>query len=186
MNKVKLKFKGVSEIVGTEAIGLLIMVDEEERRQLTIPCDKSMIYQFGMRIKHVPVVNKLLPEVLWQVISTQTDMHFEILINSLIDGQFRAMLSNTDTLEPVSMRASDAILLAYISKIPVYIESGLMEKQSVNYDKKLRSISLPVNTVSDQLLDKALEKAIKDENYELASSLRDEILKRKLNREGEK
>jgi bifunctional DNase/RNase len=182
MSKVKLIFKGVSEIVGTQEIGLLILVDEQERRQLTIPCDQSMLYQFGLRIKHAPVVDKLLPEVLWQVLSTQTEMRFEIIINNLIEGQFRAMLYNLDTLEPVSMRASDAVLLSYISKIPLYIESGLMDKQSVDYDEKSRNIPLPVNTISDEMLSSALEKAIKDENYELASHLRDEILKRKSQR----
>lgn len=179
MNKVRLHFQSISEIVGTEEIGLLVLLDEAEQRQLTIACDKHMLYQFGIRIRHLPVVNKLLPEALWQVISTQSDMRFELIITDIIEGQYRALLYNVDTLDPVAMRASDAVLLSYISKIPLYIEEGLMAKQSVEYVKESRGISIPVNTFSDAMLQKALDKAIADENYELASYLRDEIRRRK-------
>ena len=63
MGLVKLRFKSVSEIVGNDDVGLLVLVTEDERRQLTIVCDKSMVYQFGLRTANVPVKNKLLPEV---------------------------------------------------------------------------------------------------------------------------
>jgi len=180
MNRVRLIFKGVSEIVGSEELGLLILVDEDERRQLSITCDKLMLNQFELRIQHAPIVGRLLPEVLWQIISTQSEMQFEIVINSLIEGQYRALIYNTDTLEPIALRASDAVLLAYISQIPLYIDEKLMRMQSVEYRKGAKGMALPVNTISNEMLKTAFEKAIKDEDYELASHLRDELKRRKL------
>jgi protein-arginine kinase activator protein McsA len=41
-------------------------------------------------------------------------------------------------------------------------------------------MSLPINVISDEMLKSALDKAIKDEDYEMASHLRDEM-KRRLN-----
>ena len=67
MPLVKLKFKSVAEIVGTDDVGLLVLVTEDEQRQLTIICDKAMAYQFGLRMSKVPVTNRLLPEVLWTI-----------------------------------------------------------------------------------------------------------------------
>ena len=101
MNKVRLIFKSVTEIVGSDDVGLLILVDEQQQRQLTIPCDRNMLYQFSLRVQKVPITNRMLPEVLWQVIRSQTTLHFEILINDLIEGQYRAVLYNVETLEPV-------------------------------------------------------------------------------------
>jgi len=49
MFNVKLKFNSVSEIVGNTDIGLLVLTDEEEKRQLTITCDKFMIHEFSIR-----------------------------------------------------------------------------------------------------------------------------------------
>ena len=77
-------------------------------------------------------------------------------------------------------RASDAVLLAYISKIPLYIEAGLMQKQSVEYYRGSKGMALPVNSISNEMLRSALDKAIKDEDYELASHLRDEMRRRKI------
>ncbi len=180
MSKVRLIFKNVTEIVGSDDVGLLILVDEQQRRQLTIPCDRNMLYQFSLRVKKVPVTNMMLPEVLWKVISTQTEMRFEILINDLIDGQYRAVLYNAETLEPISTRVSDAMLLAYVSDIPVYIDEKLMKKQSVRYVQDARGMSIPVNTLTDEMLRRALDKAVEDEHYELASQLRDEMKRRNL------
>ena len=39
--------------------------------------------------------------------------------------------------------------------------------------------SMPVNSVSIEALKEALKRAVEDENYELASQLRDEIERRK-------
>ena len=56
-----------------------------------------------------------------------------------------------------------------------------MDKQSVKYVREASGVSIPVNTISDDMLQKALDKAIADENYELASHLRDEMKRRKGN-----
>ena len=180
MSRVKLNFKCVTEIVGTDDVGLLILVDEEEKRQLAIPCDQNMLYQFGLRVHKEPITHLLFPEVMWTVISTQTDLEFEIVIHDLIDGQYRAILNNKATLDPVPIRISDALLLAYISDVPVYIEEKLMKRQSVEYQQNTPGMAVPVNTITDDMLKRALEKAIEDENYELASHLRDEMKLRNL------
>lgn len=180
MDKIRLIFKSISEIVGSEEVGLLVLTDETETRQISITCDKAMLYQFELRMQCAPVVGRLLPEVLWQIISTQSGLDFELMINGLIDGQYRALIYNKETLEPVSLRASDAVLLAYISKIPLYIEAGLMQKQSVEYYRGAKGMALPMNSISNKMLKSALDKAIKDEDYELASHLRDEMRRRKI------
>lgn len=180
MNKVRLIFKSVTEIVGSDDVGLLILVDEQQQCQLTIPCDRNMLYQFSLRVQKVPITNRMLPEVLWQVIRSQTTLHFEILINDLIEGQYRAVLYNVETLEPILIRISDAMLLAYVSDIPIYIDEKLMKKQSVKYVHNAQGMSIPVNTLTDEMLKKALNKAIEDEHYELASLLRDEMKRRNL------
>ena len=174
MERVKLKFKSVSEILGTDEIGLLILTDENEARQIAMPCDRSMIYQFGLRLNRAPVVGRLLPEVLWHVISMHSDHTFEILITDIIEGQYRALLVDVETQEPVSLRMSDAILLSYIAKLPIWIDRQLMEKQSVPYDREARGVAIPVNTISTEMLQDALDKAVEEEKYELASHLRDE------------
>ena len=177
--KKQLIFKGVSEVVGVEDLGLLALVDIEGERQITITCDGEMLRQFSWRIHHLPVVGRLLPEVLWQALSSHVGENaFEILITDIIDGQYRAILRNIATGDTVSVRASDAILLAYISKLPIYIEEQLFAMQSVPYRENSRGMAMPLNALSREMLDNALDSAIKSENYEMASYIRDELKRR--------
>ncbi len=179
ITKIKLVFKNVSEIVGNQDVGLLILVDASETRQLTIPCSRSMLKQFELRLSRTSSTQRALPEVLWQVIDSQTVLQHEIIIDGIDDGEYKAMLYNMETLHPIPINAQDAVLLSYISSIPIYITTSLFDKQSVPYDIASHGVSLPVNAISYEMLEEALNKAIRDENYELASHLRDEIERRK-------
>ncbi|MBR1400625.1 MAG: bifunctional nuclease family protein [Prevotella sp.] len=180
MDKVRLVFKGVSEIVGGENLGLLILTDEQCEQQISIICEKSMAVQLELRAKGLPIADILLPEVMCKVIANQTHLRLELIITNLINGQYRVILCNTDTLDYVPIRASDAVLLSVAGNIPLYIVSQLMLRQSVRYSANQNGVSIPVNTLSDDMLESALGKAIDDENYELASHLRDEKRRRQL------
>ena len=76
------------------------------------------------------------------------------------------------------MRAADAVLFSLAADAPIYIEPELMQRQSVRFAEGTRGISIPVNSLSTDMLEQALQKAIAEENYELASQLRDEKRKR--------
>lgn len=184
MQKERLIFKSVSEIVGTEDLGLLILTDEAKERQITIVCDKTMAVQLELRFKKIPITKIMLPEVLCRLLKENVCFDFELLIDNIIDGQYRTILYNKESMSPILIRASDAVLLSIVADIPLYIESGLMKRQSVLYKENSRGVSLPVNTISDEMLQSALDKAIADENYELASHLRDE--KKRRNKKSEK
>lgn len=181
MAKERLIFKGVSEIVGTEDMGLLILTDELKKRQISIVCDKAMAVQLELRTKSIPIVQIMLPEVLCKMFDINADSGYELIIDDIIDGQYRTILYDRSNVKSVVIRASDAVLLSYVSNIPIFIDSALMARQSVAYKENSRGVSLPVNTISDKMLQAALEKAILDENYELASHLRDEKKRREKN-----
>ncbi len=178
MTKERLIFKGVSEIVGTEDLGLLILTDEAKERQITIVCDKAMAVQLELRIKKIPITRIMLPEVLCRMLKNNGGLDYELLIDNIIDGQYRTILYDKETMDTLLIRASDAVLLSIVANIPLYIEAGLMRRQSVMYNENAKGVSLPVNTISDEMLQAALDKAIADENYELASHLRDEKKRR--------
>ena len=52
----------------------------------------------------------------------------------------------------------------------------------MEYHKEATGVSIPLNTISDEMLQNALQKAVEEEKYELASHLRDEINRRKNNK----
>lgn len=179
MNKVQVLFKGITEIVGGSEMALLILTDQVEEKQIAIVCDKAMTREFNIRIGKAPLRHKLLPEVLCWINPNMNAEQYEILFNSISDGQYKVVLLNKNTLEMTPIRASDAILLASIAQLNMFMEEKLFIRQSVLFEAGKSRMALPVNVLSTAMLEDALQKAIKNENYELASNLRDELNKRK-------
>ena len=70
------------------------------------------------------------------------------------------------------------MVLAYTFDSPITIKEELLEQQ---YMREMGDglYSMPMNSVNIEALEEALKRAIEDENYELASRLRDEIERRK-------
>ena len=186
MNKIQIFFKGITEIVGGSNMGLLVLTNQLEDKQIAIVCDKIMVHELNIRIGDNPIRHSLLPEVLCWLNSNIDSEHYEILFNSISDGQYKAVIINKITYEMVPIRASDAILLSKIANIDIYMEEKLFKRQSVPYESGKSKVALPLNALTLEMLEKALRKAIKDENYELASSIRDELNRRKNSEERKK
>ena len=173
MSNIQLTFHGISTILEGQDIGLLLLVDEQSNQQISVICTTEKLKEFRF---YTP--NTLL-NVLWSVIRSYEDSNFEVVINTLIDGEYKAYLYNSTTLDFYSISAVDGVLLSIIAKIPIFIDEHLMKRQSMPFNKDSKSMALPVNTLSEEMLGEALTKAVDNENYELAAALNQEIERRK-------
>ena len=83
-----------------------------------------------------------------------------------------------ETISKVPVKSREALSLAYTFGCPITINNELLEQQ---YMREVGdgTYSIPVNSVNIEALEEALQRAVEDENYELASQLRDEIERRK-------
>lgn len=176
-----MKYKCVTEIVGSDNQGILVLVNEDETLQVSIPCNKHMTYCFSLRDFAAPNCNRLLPEVLVRLLKSETDMHFEIRIEGIREGEYLSRIYNMETQETVPIQIADAVLLSLIGDIPIYIDETLMRKQSAEFRKDSHGLKLPINALSLDMLEKAMDRAISEENYELASMLKEEIDHRRNN-----
>ena len=88
MNKIRLQFIHVSEIVGSDNLALLTLTDMERERQLSIVCDKAMAIQLDLRVKKNPIRDMMLPEVIGKVLSQWGGIDLELLIQDIDDGQY--------------------------------------------------------------------------------------------------
>ena len=156
-------------------MSIVNLVDEHRQRMLSVVCDADMTSQLLMRFDNPELCKTLLPEVLLKMLPSS----YELMIVGIFDGQYQVLLMDTVKGESVRVRMSDAVLLSIISDIPLYAENNLLKVQSVPYDENVKGVAIPINTMDMERLKLALDKAIAEENYELASHLRDEIERRK-------
>ena len=148
-----------------QSIAVNLDKDIKPQRPFTHDLFKNFAYRFDIAIKRV-------------------------IITKLVDGVFySSLICERDKIEEIiDSRTSDAVSLALRFKAPIYTHENVLEKAVVVFEKG----ELPAKgTLSDKLFDeinytelsnqeleKAIKKAVKKEDYELAAHLRDEISKR--------
>ena len=177
MKRVRLRFQSIQQIVGDEGLAVIILTDEERKRALSVVCDNSMSQQMLLRHLSPKICRTFLPEALLAMLPR---VDHEMTVFGIHDGQYQVVLADSDYVQTVRVRMSDAVLLTIIDEnIPLYIEQTLFNRQSVDFDLNATGIAIPINTMDRRHLHEALNHAIEVENYELASHLRDEINRRK-------
>ena len=176
MQRTLLRFESIQQIMGSEELSVILLTDEARKRALSVVCDAQMAQQMLIRLRgNREVCRTMLPEALLQMLPST----YEMLIVGVYDGQYQVMLMDTNSGDSVRIRISDAVLLSIISHVPLYIEERLMERQSVPFEGDAKGVAIPINSMDTHRLKAALQNAVAEENYELASQLRDEIKRRR-------
>ncbi len=191
MTRIALKIQGVADVVSDSPLSLLILTDVQERRQMTIVCNESLQYEFSIRRgKYVgkeesrkkvrETLQQSLPETLSAMIKTHTDLRLAVVIVGIFDGEYRAVIEDETAGSALPIKASEGALLCYADPdVPLYIEQSLWKRQSVPYGKEgCRGVAMPLNTLPRTMLQAVLDKAVNEENYELAQQVKDEIQRR--------
>ena len=123
-----------------------------------------------------PLTHDLFP-ILTRHLGTSLE---KIVIYKAKDGVFYSHLYFNKEGEEfkIDARTSDAVALALRYQCPMYTTESIMESEHL-HDLGEGKFSVPITSVSLQMLEEALQSAIEKEEYEQASHLRDEIRKRK-------
>jgi len=173
-DETRLIFKGISTMGSSKVAGVIILTDVEERSQISFLCDNIMESQFEQRFVK-PVLPYLhLPEALLQILKSYPDISLSMHVMDVRHGDYVVFLTDEHLPFSTIIRASDAALLSFISDIPLYIDNRLFKMQSTPYKEGSSLVSIPINIMSDKMLQKALNQAVKEENYELASFIKTE------------
>lgn len=182
---VKLKFKAMQEIRQTNLVGLLVLVDEDEERQIVVVTDRPTAINISAtyEAKKSPIAmekffNRSALSAILSYLPEEMKKLMYIEVSGLINGQYNAQLfrRNADFMEPPrEIRMSEAVLLSIVSDIPIFIEEHLWRIQSTVYKPNSSGTPIPMNTLPLNMLKKALQDSIDNEDYETAKMLNDEI-----------
>lgn len=97
------------------------------------------------------------------------------------NGETQALLDfETDSIKPISIHvsAAEAAVTALETKTSLWIDKWLFNRQS-HLPQTDQNMALPLAAMNCNLLEEVLQSAVADDNFELASILRDELNKRK-------
>lgn len=195
--KVALNIVGLSYSQTQTGAYALILGDDAGKRRLPIIIGNFEAQAIAIELEKMKPSRPLTHDVFFTVADRFDVKLKEVIIYNLVEGVFYAklILDNGVKEEEIDARSSDAIALAVRFKCPIYAYEFIMsqagisieEEEAVSQTDVTSAGSEPkqqkegLNALSISELETKLDKAIEEEDYELASKLRDEIDRRQSN-----
>ena len=206
MERVRLHIKGLSYSQTQSGAYALVLGEENGERRLPIIIGGFEAQSIAIALEDEVNPPRPLTHDLFKAFADSYEIKLkEVVIHKLQDGVFFSILvSEQDGNEQIlDARTSDAVALAIRFGCPIYTYLEILDKAGIILKegetkpaKKPSAATTKASTVKqakptpdktdlkNQKLDelnKMMEKAVKEENYELAARIRDEIDKRESN-----
>lgn len=186
--KVELKVVNISNSREQAPAFALLLKEVNGNRQLPIIIGPSEAQAITFRINNVKSIRPLTHDLFASVLSEFSIAIEEVLIYKVRDGLFYSYIffKKGEDIIQLDSRTSDAISIALRFDAPIYIFDEILSSECVklpdpaidkeNQEKTDYKVSF--QSQFDQLKEE-LEQAIKAEDYEKASMIRDELERRK-------
>ncbi len=193
MKKIILEVLGLSYSQTQAGAYALILTVKGTDNRIPIIIGSFEAQSIAIQLEEIITARPLTHDLFLSVCTRYEIEMKEVLIYKLEEGVFfsRLVLEKDGKTELIESRTSDAVALALRFKCPIYTTEVIVESAGIilempsksseegKSDKKTKSENIFDLSVED--LENMMQAAIEDENYELASRLRDEINKRKEN-----
>lgn len=180
MREIELKIHDMSSTLHPADAYALVLEEKEGGRKLPIIIGHLEAQAIKvMMVKYQPP--RPLTHDLFKVLTGQLGVTMKkMLIYKAKGGVFYSYLYFDKDGEELKIdaRTSDAVALALRYRCPMYATEEVIESEHL-HDLGEGKFSVPITSVSLQMLEEALALAVEKEDYEQASHLRDEIRRRK-------
>ncbi|WP_247234984.1 bifunctional nuclease family protein [Telluribacter sp. SYSU D00476] len=197
MKKIKLEILGLSPSQSQSGSFALVLGEEMGNRRLPIIIGVFEAQAIAVQIENI-VPNRPMTHDLFKSFANALNFKLkEIIISDLREGIFYAKIVCSDDLREVEIdsRPSDAIAIGLRFNAPIYtyetilseagIVSSAMSEEEDEDDDLVRETIRPKGTLTEQLkelpndeLQRLLDEALKNEEYEKAAKIRDELGRR--------
>ena len=170
--------------------GYAVMLKEVEgERQVPIIVGSNEAQAIAMALEGVEMPRPMTHDLMLDIIhSLDVDIK-HIIISNIRKGTFFAKITMSTLTSgdvTVDSRPSDAIAIGLRSMVPIFVEEvvfdsvGLIEQSEPENEESLQEVSQimePLTSSEDMLdnLNEALDRAVEEEEYEVAARLRDRI-----------
>lgn len=195
MDKIKLSILGISYNQTRSGAYALILSEEEGKRRIPIVIGSTEAQAIAIHLEGLKPPRPLTHD-LFVNFSEAFDIKLEeIFIYKMKDGVFFSEIVFDDGKNRIRVdsRTSDAVALAIRFEAPVYIASKVIDEAGLEievqdedgpladspFDGEESADTVELADLSQEDLEIALSESISDENYELASILKEELEKRK-------
>ncbi len=190
MKLIEVKVRNIVFYAPAKGYTILLQPIDGDERTLPVVVGQFEAQAIAMALETITLPRPMTHDLLTQVFQQLTGGLTRIVISDLKDGTFYARLHVREgkQTEEVDARPSDAIAVAIRSKVPIFVESEVFQEAALVLTEEQgeqkagldRSMDRNLDRIADQAklryeLEQDLARAVKDENYEQAAILRDQL-----------
>ena len=188
MDKIKLEIIGISISQSQSGAYALILGEIDGKRRLPIIIGGFEAQAIAIELEKMKPTRPLTHDLFKSFAQTFNISVKEVIINKFSDGVFYAKLIciGDGLLKEIDARTSDAVAIAIRFNCPIYSNESILKAAGIIMDddslkKKSSKVSdyrnkeKEYDSYTTDELETLLKDAIENENYEIASKIRDEI-----------
>jgi bifunctional DNase/RNase len=169
---IELEIAGLTQGTSLHEAYILILKEKASKRLMPLLIEHTdfLRLKLAMTRRKFPDLGLML-----QLASSYRIQLEKVVLRAPKNGETPASLFFTNPLQEEQVIQTDAtsgILVAMKSECPLLTYRSLFERQ-IGQQKSEDQIAVPITIMSKQLLNEALQAAVLEENFELASQLRD-------------
>ena len=194
--RIKLSILGISYSQVQAGAYALIFAEEEGIRRLPVIIGSPEAQSIAIAMEGIVPPRPLSHDLMYSIFEELQIELIEVMIYKFENGAFSAevLLQQDDRMYHFDARTSDAVALALRTNSPIYTTEEIMRNMAVVFresDPQEKSSCETIKNDDDpehilevlseihiDALKKRLEEALQEEDYELATWLRDEINRR--------
>jgi bifunctional DNase/RNase len=176
----------ISNVAVLDKRFIIFLKSDADERVLPIFIDEQQAQSIIVRINHVEIPRPLTHDLFKTVLETLEYHVVRIEISDVREDTFyaRLILEGSGNSFQFDARPSDAICLALRFEAPIFVDEKVMEKAGIIMTREnIQEEHQEMHPIPEaegspiETLKQKLEEAIKEERYEDAAKLRDEINK---------
>ena len=195
MQEIEITVKGLSYSQGKSGAYALILAEKgPDARKLPVVIGGAEAQSIAVALEKSIAPPRPMTHDTWQNMLDELGTQIEkVLIHRLVNGVFYASIyaRNEHGAQLIfDSRPSDAVALAVRVDCPIYVLASILEQAGITekeervadgVEEDVAEVGTPSETEADSitLLEKQLEEAVENEDYELAARLRDKLDKLK-------
>lgn len=194
--KVKLSILGISFSQVQAGAYALIFAEENGIRRLPVVIGTPEAQSIAIVMEGIEPPRPLSHDLMHNIFKATDIKLLEVFIHKFEDGAFFAelLLKQNDKEYRIDSRTSDAVALAIRAGSDIYTTEEIMQNMSVVFDEREVTSDEQAGSSFDKepsdekiedldidALRQRMEEAVQEEDYELATRLRDEINRRERN-----
>jgi bifunctional DNase/RNase len=187
MKRKELKVLGLSYSQSQTGSYVLVLTEKKGKAKLPVIIKPYDAQRIALEIEGIKSPRPMTHDLFTSLTNSYGIDIQEVFIYSLLEGVFYVKMVTSNGIDDVEIDLSigDAIILATIYKCPIYVESSILNTAGVYINDDGTPLDFieeeeeeeveKKGFVSIENLERALEEAVRNEEFEMAAVIRDRI-----------